>query len=251
MRHAWLHERILGANGLDFFQADQLTAQYLQPTSPTPGLPMTVSSTRERHSCASHVQSIFPFRLGIPVGISICQWLSWTLNMFFLSFCLQSVNGKKKTFNLLLGQIKLLFPQTSSSRLYIVLPLASCSFTHTYSSAFPPFSRWAISASSSIFFSCIHVLSFSLSMCIIIWLQCKALFKFTSWKPKRIFYSAESRKDPHLLLPLHHVSNLSSSCVEILLSCPTFLCVTLVYLRSRHTHTHTHMRCVWKNHTIT
>ena len=31
-----------GANGLDFFQADQLTAQYLQPTSPTPGLPIAV-----------------------------------------------------------------------------------------------------------------------------------------------------------------------------------------------------------------
>jgi RNA-binding protein Musashi len=30
-------------NGLDFFQADQLTAQYLQPTSPTPGLPIATS----------------------------------------------------------------------------------------------------------------------------------------------------------------------------------------------------------------
>ncbi|CAF3385355.1 unnamed protein product [Rotaria sp. Silwood1] len=29
-------------NGLDFFQADPLTAQYLQPTSPTPGLPIAV-----------------------------------------------------------------------------------------------------------------------------------------------------------------------------------------------------------------
>lgn len=31
-----------GANGLDFFQADPLTAQYLQPTSPSPGLPIAV-----------------------------------------------------------------------------------------------------------------------------------------------------------------------------------------------------------------
>jgi hypothetical protein len=30
-------------NGLDFFQADPLTAQYLQPTSPTPGLPIAAS----------------------------------------------------------------------------------------------------------------------------------------------------------------------------------------------------------------
>jgi len=30
-------------NGLDFFQADPLTAQYLQPTSPTPGLPIATS----------------------------------------------------------------------------------------------------------------------------------------------------------------------------------------------------------------
>jgi len=35
-------EIILGGNGIDFFQADQLTAQYLQPTSPTPGLPIAV-----------------------------------------------------------------------------------------------------------------------------------------------------------------------------------------------------------------
>lgn len=32
----------LGGNGLDFFQADPLTAQYLQPTSPSPGLPIAV-----------------------------------------------------------------------------------------------------------------------------------------------------------------------------------------------------------------
>lgn len=30
-------------NGLDFFQADPLTAQYLQPTSPSPGLPIATS----------------------------------------------------------------------------------------------------------------------------------------------------------------------------------------------------------------
>jgi hypothetical protein len=30
-------------NGLDFFQADPLTAQYLQPTSPTSGLPIATS----------------------------------------------------------------------------------------------------------------------------------------------------------------------------------------------------------------
>lgn len=30
-------------NGLDFFQADPLTAQYLQPTSPSPGLPIAAS----------------------------------------------------------------------------------------------------------------------------------------------------------------------------------------------------------------
>jgi hypothetical protein len=33
---------ISGGNGLDFFQADPLTAQYLQPTSPTSGLPIAV-----------------------------------------------------------------------------------------------------------------------------------------------------------------------------------------------------------------
>jgi len=32
----------LGGNGLDFFQADQLTAQYLQQASPSPGLPIAV-----------------------------------------------------------------------------------------------------------------------------------------------------------------------------------------------------------------
>ncbi|CAF1439475.1 unnamed protein product [Adineta ricciae] len=30
-------------NGLDFFQADPLAAQYLQPTSPSPGLPIATS----------------------------------------------------------------------------------------------------------------------------------------------------------------------------------------------------------------
>ena len=35
----------LGANGLDFFQADALAAQYLQPTSPSPGLPIAVNTT--------------------------------------------------------------------------------------------------------------------------------------------------------------------------------------------------------------
>ena len=34
----------LGGNGLDFFQADALAAQYLQPTSPSPGLPIAVST---------------------------------------------------------------------------------------------------------------------------------------------------------------------------------------------------------------
>lgn len=31
-----------GGNGIDFFQADPLAAQYLQPTSPSPGLPIAV-----------------------------------------------------------------------------------------------------------------------------------------------------------------------------------------------------------------
>ncbi|CAM4759166.1 unnamed protein product [Rotaria magnacalcarata] len=30
-------------NGIDFFQADPLAAQYLQPTSPSPGLPIATS----------------------------------------------------------------------------------------------------------------------------------------------------------------------------------------------------------------
>ncbi|CAF2389713.1 unnamed protein product [Rotaria sp. Silwood2] len=30
-------------NGIDFFQADALAAQYLQPTSPSPGLPIATS----------------------------------------------------------------------------------------------------------------------------------------------------------------------------------------------------------------
>jgi hypothetical protein len=41
MNSSWVI--LSGGNGLDFFPADALTAQYLQPTSPTPGLPMGVS----------------------------------------------------------------------------------------------------------------------------------------------------------------------------------------------------------------
>ena len=37
------HTFCSGGNGLDFFQADHMAAQYLQPTSPSPGLPMGVS----------------------------------------------------------------------------------------------------------------------------------------------------------------------------------------------------------------
>jgi len=36
-------------NGLDFFQADPLTAQYLQPTSPTPGLPIANFFSRHHY----------------------------------------------------------------------------------------------------------------------------------------------------------------------------------------------------------
>ena len=35
----------LGGNGFDFFQADPLAAQYLQPTSPSPGLPIAVNKS--------------------------------------------------------------------------------------------------------------------------------------------------------------------------------------------------------------
>ncbi|CAF0863654.1 unnamed protein product [Rotaria sordida] len=41
-------------NGLDFFQADQLTAQYLQPTSPTSGLPIAASLLTSHYTNGFH-----------------------------------------------------------------------------------------------------------------------------------------------------------------------------------------------------
>ena len=50
-------------NGLDFFQADPLTAQYLQSASPSPGLPIGVS--RLLHSGQTSSNRLFSLQTSL------------------------------------------------------------------------------------------------------------------------------------------------------------------------------------------
>ena len=61
----------IGGNGLDFFQTDPITAQYLQPTSPSPGLPIAVSDESILSKANSDINFLHHRSLGIIIDISL------------------------------------------------------------------------------------------------------------------------------------------------------------------------------------